>query len=546
MTTTTDTYVMNLSVNNDDTTSRDTKLIVDNTIKNITFVPHPEFIDFGQSDGITSYMTPTGKYQAFLFQSFGTSGVYLSDNYGVSFRSISELSRVNNQAWKSIGISDDGQYMTVTGYQIWSSTNAGLNWFSRSTTGRYRSIGMSGNGEIQVTVYGKEQVFDEGGSIWKSTNSGVDWIQNADPILDKQNWTDIDVSYDATFQTATVDVGNVWKSDDKGVNWTEHTTSFGGPKAWRKIKISRSGQYRIACATEVGNIWISEDYGNSWVNKADTINSSYEFTNVAINSSGSIMMLTAVKLLEIGSSSFPFALYHYTSTDFGNTWSRSSGDFEYNDPRRIGLSLSDTADYVLMPTQYGRIYTSSKSTLDTMIAINSSSANPIYSENVLGLIGFYPYFGQYIDSTSNTSTQSDYVVSSSPSGTGDVWTHIFGMPSGIVAIPTTSKQNINMITLCHVCLTSRVLADGNLCSVANTIGYKLDTNVIDMICIAGVPYGQYINHIPGDPTDNIIRYRHKKTLSKIDVELTDIMGRPLRLPTNYHMLVLLRMYYDLD
>ena len=127
-----------------------------------------------------------------------------------------------------------------------------------------------------------------------------------------------------------------------------------------------------------------------------------------------------------------------------------------------------------------------------------------------------------------------------------MWTHIFGMPSGGVTIPFTLKQTINMTTLSHVCLVSKVLADGNLCAVANTIGYKLDANVIDVICVADVPYGQYINHTPGHPTDNIIRYRHKKTLSKVDVELTDIMGLPLQLPTNHHMLVLLRMYYDLD
>lgn len=135
---------------------------------------------------------------------------------------------------------------------------------------------------------------------------------------------------------------------------------------------------------------------------------------------------------------------------------------------------------------------------------------------------------------------------------GDLLTHVLGIDNGVgpgLSDPNTgvaagiSSAPVNTNGPQTVFLCSTMLAEGNAIGVGDGTGTKLEQPVIDMIPM-NVPRGSFAWYQPNEVVANLLRYKHRKQLSRIDFRLTDTMGRTLALPHNYHVTVVLRLIHE--
>ncbi len=151
-------------------------------------------------------MSKSGQYQSACYESYNSNNgyIYVSSNFGKTWTQISLTGGYN---WKSICVSDSGQYQTANdSAYFWISHNYGNTWteVTLTNTSYYTgctSFAMSSSGQYQVGC----------GSI-------------------------------NTYILYSSDYGNTWSYIDVG------TSSF------TSVSISASGQYISAC-TSGGTIW---------------------------------------------------------------------------------------------------------------------------------------------------------------------------------------------------------------------------------------------------------------------------------------------------
>jgi hypothetical protein len=137
---------------------------------------------------------------------------------------------------------------------------------------------------------------------------------------------------------------------------------------------------------------------------------------------------------------------------------------------------------------------------------------------------------------------------------GDLLTHVLGIYNNTAVVNDvvnqvldwTSTLTANTMGPTAVFLTSRTFAEGNAVGVGNGCAQKTDQNILDVISLAGVPRGEYTTYKPEDTVGTMIRYKHKKTVSRVDFEITDVNGRTLALPDNQHVLVVLRLIHEVQ
>lgn len=96
-----------------------------------------------------------------------------------------------------------------------------------------------------------------------------------------------------------------------------------------------------------------------------------------------------------------------------------------------------------------------------------------------------------------------------------------------------------------VLLNSQRIAEGHGVGCGAGDGAKLDQNIIDMVSLRDTPRGQYAWYQPSDTVSSLIRYRHSNDISRLDIQLTDIEGMKLTLPSNYHVSLVLRLIGEL-
>ena len=77
---------------------------------------------------------------------------------------------------------------------------------------------------------------------------------------------------------------------------------------------------------------------------------------------------------------------------------------------------------------------------------------------------------------------------------------------------------------------------------SHVAGEMIDTSIMGIVSLANVPWGTYSHHNPEDATINLHRYRHSRTLSHMDFQITDVAGRVLTLPANRHATMAVKLF----
>jgi hypothetical protein len=283
------------------------------------------------SNGQFQYAVATANNQT---SGVASGGVFYSNNYGVSFTKISNVS--SNTYWNSISISSNGQFITLvsgtssvidgstgaTGGTVYISNDSGSTFTSVSslTTSVYNyfSVTMSSSGQYQTIVADGPSSSGSSGTsnMWTSSNYGNTWtlvpqsnFYNATSIP-TWNWTSVSMSASGQYQTAVAAKPNtgdyIYISYNYGVNWN-YKTSTG---IWSAVAVSSSGQYQLACYSDNtsggdGGLYFSQNYGNSFNRLNDSANYWY---CCAISSSGQIQAAGIA----------PFKLYSSSGIAYGD------------------------------------------------------------------------------------------------------------------------------------------------------------------------------------------------------------------------------------
>jgi hypothetical protein len=141
-------------------------------------------------------MSASGKYITFVsdITTGGSSGVYVSSNYGKTF-SLASFPPFGY----TIDVSASGQYQTI-GYTgaIYYSNNYGKSWFLSAGSYSANNIVF-----VKMTANGKYQLATDGtnGRIYVSTNHGYTWSASAEPA---NSYTGLAISSNGQFITAMV------------------------------------------------------------------------------------------------------------------------------------------------------------------------------------------------------------------------------------------------------------------------------------------------------------------------------------------------------
>jgi photosystem II stability/assembly factor-like uncharacterized protein len=258
--------------------------------------------------------------------------VYNTRNYGDTWEEDYELKKIN-----SLKININGKHQIASQYNNYLYTLGipplkkpevykPLSWTKVKTTNQFlTSIAVSQNGQYQTAVALSN------GSIWVSNDYGFNWVEKIIP----GSWSDIAMSPDGQYQTATRLDGKIWKSDNFGVSWAEVTNSL--PGQWISISVSTRGQYQTAIIFNQG-IYTSYDYGNSWEQSLLTFN------------------VNDIKIRGTTSTSTPDGLYQiavgivsYVTVDAGQTWVPSNNNLPLGSNPKIAIAPDNTINTVVSP-----------------------------------------------------------------------------------------------------------------------------------------------------------------------------------------------------
>ena len=196
-----------------------------------------------------------GKYILLVCGS-GNAGAFLSNDYGVTFNSVSAPLLYYN----SCAMSDSGQYMIAShdsGTNV--SNDYGVTWPSATGANVRANVACSGTG--QYMVMGSYDV----GFVYMSSNYGASFSRNnSEP---SRSWQSFGISYDGSIIMGTSAGIVPRKSIDYGATWNTISGGVPASPAWTwnyEIACSSTGQYQIIANYSTG-IYMSSDYGETFV-----------------------------------------------------------------------------------------------------------------------------------------------------------------------------------------------------------------------------------------------------------------------------------------
>jgi photosystem II stability/assembly factor-like uncharacterized protein len=198
--------------------------------------------------GLIVFISGDSRVLAF---SIMTSKFYISTDYGATF----SLRTVPENYLYGLGISDDGQYTTISQYQtIQCSNDGGLTWTLKYTTPygvihNPDSVSVSASGQYQlVRIYGYRMA--------RSADYGVTWAQVTG--AGSRLWVHQNMSRTGQYMYAIAyyETGyGLYRSADFGVTWARVI-----PVNLSKIFLSGNGQY-VFVSLSANNFYKSVDYG---------------------------------------------------------------------------------------------------------------------------------------------------------------------------------------------------------------------------------------------------------------------------------------------
>jgi len=234
-------------------------------------------------------------------------GIYISKNFGISWRKVS----VPNEPWEAVATSADGSKLVAVGINaFYISTDGGETWSPNDQVpfgGFWVSATISADGKKIAAV----DFYDA--LVYSSTNSGVSWFSNSIANLDNyQSFGSsryIAGSADGTKLAVATLVGTIFVSTNSGITWIATTAPIAN---WSCIAMSKQGDRIVATAADRGEIYVSKDYGITW---ELTPAPNQVWYGVACSANGE-------KIVAVGGGDY-YTGQIFTSSNFGKTWRRN-------------------------------------------------------------------------------------------------------------------------------------------------------------------------------------------------------------------------------
>ena len=218
--------------------------------------------DFGFTD---SHDSPPNQFERIKLTTLPSHGVLRRDGVPAQSGDFVSMLPVPGGVWtarelysvNSLASSADGTKLVAGGTygELSTSSNAGLTWTQRKSTGKWQGVASSANGIKLVAI-------ENGGRIHTSANSGVSWTARESV----RNWQGVASSSDGTKLVATGDfpnLGRIFTSTDSGVTWMPR----GSDGYWRAVASSADGTKLVAATFWIGlddDIYTSIDSGLTW------------------------------------------------------------------------------------------------------------------------------------------------------------------------------------------------------------------------------------------------------------------------------------------
>jgi photosystem II stability/assembly factor-like uncharacterized protein len=221
------------------------------------------------SSGTTSIFVSislTGKYQTVV--SSGDT-VYTSNDYGMTWKGLdinSELYDVTENSQNNffqsvemfpnagVALSYNGLYQTVVAEYIYRSNDFGQTWRNVSNTNyltqnNWIAVAMSSDGKYQTAI-------ESYGLVFTSTDFGITWASLQDENLINKNWISVSISATGQYQTLVQDNGLIYCTNDYGNTWYPVTDPLVQNKDFRSVSISSDAIYQCICEYS-GQIYMS-------------------------------------------------------------------------------------------------------------------------------------------------------------------------------------------------------------------------------------------------------------------------------------------------
>ena len=244
----------------------------------------------------------------------------------------------SNRNWNKVASSADGTKLvaTVTGGQIYTSTDSGVTWTPRAFNTNWQSVASSEDGTKLVAVVGGYigGVFRTG-QIYTSRDSGTNWTAHGA----NQSWFGVASSTNGTKLIALAYNDYIYTSTDSGTTWAQR-----GPHTGWLYAASSDDGTKLVATTDGGPIYTSTDSGTNWTSRE----TGRWWGAPASSADGSKLALPAGAGNQI-----------YTSTNFGTNWTAREISRNW-----VGVASSADGIKLVAVDNGGRIYTSIDSGLN--------------------------------------------------------------------------------------------------------------------------------------------------------------------------------------
>ena len=248
----------------------------------------------------------------------GTTGVWISSNYGSTF---SKIPTISTSASCS-AISATGEYIIISLNNILNiSSNYGSTWVQNtSITGAWLSLGISASGKYIIV--------NTSSAVYISSNNGLNWLLST--TIPSSTYNTVAISSSGKYILVTSSAG-LYISNNYGSTFS--LTSVTG--LLYASAISSSEQYMIAGIYN-GRLYISNNYGVSWTQTTNPI--ANPWLSLTISSTGLHITAGTTSTLYI---SYNKGVFWYKRTTISGNFSSvsMSGNAQYQ------LALTDTGVY---------------------------------------------------------------------------------------------------------------------------------------------------------------------------------------------------------
>ena len=282
-----------------------------------------------------------------------TAGPSTLINYSLFGQIWTPVSSLPVGSYKSCAMSANGKYRIVTRSLlsgIYVSSDYGQTWSITTTAFIVSNVAISANGQYAITSV--SQNGGSNGNILISPNFGQGWGYT--PSLDTLGWYDGKpaISSDGRYM---IIVSGMTQQIMRSANYGQTWTYVGPSLLWGSVAMSSSGQYQYATTYNIAGFgYYSSDYGLTWTQSTGTAPSNRGY-KCSMSSSG---LFVYIAFGNVGGI--------YISSNAGQTWTASnlgnasivatseSGQYA------IASSVFGTSPYYLYySTNYGQNWTAS-------------------------------------------------------------------------------------------------------------------------------------------------------------------------------------------